>query len=112
MKKYIVQCNKCGYNEKEKPILYQGFRDFIGLQRIKKALSEMDCPNKCGKTIELSDNFIDKEFECKPRCEFPKLAGVVFDCDKCIKKMMQSLTPKQIEKILVVMNDKDFLTKD
>lgn len=48
-----------------------------------------------------------KEFECKPYCEFPKLEGVTFNCDKCIKHLMKPLTEKQRMKILVILNEKD-----
>jgi hypothetical protein len=50
----------------------------------------------------------EKKFECKPRCEFPQIEGVTFNCDKCMKHIMIPLTQEQKEKILVVMNDKDW----
>ena len=45
-----------------------------------------------------------KKFECEPRCEFPKLTHLVFSCDKCLKHTQITLTPKQIEEILVILN--------
>lgn len=50
----------------------------------------------------------EKQFECKPRCEFPKIEGVIFNCDKCIKHEIVRLTAEQKEKILALMNEKDF----
>lgn len=47
----------------------------------------------------------EKQFECKPRCEFPKLEGITFNCDKCIKHIMKPLTAEQKEKILVILNE-------
>ena len=47
----------------------------------------------------------EKEFECKPRCEFPELEGVTYSCDKCIKRLMIKLTAEQKEKILVILNE-------
>ena len=49
---------------------------------------------------------LKKEFECKPRCEFPRLEGLTFCCDKCIKHTMIKLTQEQKEKILVILNYK------
>jgi len=45
-----------------------------------------------------------KIFECIPRCEFSKLEGLTFNCDKCIKHTMIPLTKEQKEKILVILN--------
>ena len=48
-----------------------------------------------------------KGFECLPRCEFPKIEGVTFSCDKCIKHIMIPLTEEQKEKILVILNEEE-----
>ena len=49
---------------------------------------------------------MNQKFECKPRCEFPKLEGVTFNCDKCIKHTMYLPTEEQKERILVILNEK------
>ncbi len=48
---------------------------------------------------------MNKQFECKPRCEFPKLEGVTFNCDKCRKHIMYLPTEEQKERILVILNE-------
>lgn len=56
-------------------------------------------PHKCHTDTRV------KDFECKPYCVFPKLSGVVFNCDNCIKEIMKPLTAEQKEKILVILNE-------
>lgn len=48
---------------------------------------------------------MEKEFECKPICEFQKIEGVTFICDKCIKHTVKLLTQEQKERILVILNE-------
>lgn len=49
---------------------------------------------------------VGKLFECKSRCDFLKIEGITFTCDKCIKHLNIKLTTKQKEKILVILNEK------
>jgi hypothetical protein len=47
---------------------------------------------------------MNKNFECKPRCEFLKLEGLIFGCNKCIKQEILNLTLQQKEEILAILN--------
>lgn len=47
-----------------------------------------------------------KEFECKPECKKPKVEGITFNCDNCIKHMMILLTEKQKKEVLKIISKK------
>lgn len=49
---------------------------------------------------------VKKEFECKPKCKFPKIEAISFACNKCIKHYIVHLTEKEKERILAILNER------
>ena len=45
-----------------------------------------------------------KKFECEGGCEKMEIEGIVFGCDKCMKKSLLNLSKKQKELILSVLS--------